>query len=127
MCAAKRLLIIDDDLDLLMLLERQLTPVAKSIETAASLPEAEEILTYYRPDVVLLDVNVNGDDGRQLCYKLKHSDQFKHVKVIMMSGYDQSTSRAVIFGADEMVVKPFSPGFIQSRIAADDAPVFKVS
>jgi DNA-binding response OmpR family regulator len=102
----KRILIVDDDLDLLMLLERRLKKENYEIETAASLPEAEEIIATFSPHLLLLDVNVNGEDGRQLCWRLKKSVIYKEVKVLMMSGYDYSIGRAALFGADNLLPKP---------------------
>jgi len=121
MCAVfgrlpKRILIIDDDIDLLMLLERRLDREGYAIETAASLSEAEEILTYFSPHLVLLDINVNGKDGRKLCWTLKNSKEIPPAKVIIMSGYDFSISRAVLFGADDLLPKPFSLDFLLHRV-----------
>src|SRR6476469_1504898 len=112
----KRILIIDDDLDLLMLLERQLDKQGYAVETAASLPEAEEILPQFLPDLVLLDININGEDGRQLCWKLKNSEDYPHSKVIIISGYDYSTGRAFLFGADDMLPKPFHMEYLLHRV-----------
>jgi DNA-binding response OmpR family regulator len=112
----KRILIIDDDLDLLMLLERQLDKEGYAIETAASLPEAEEILPQFLPDLVLLDININGEDGRQLCWKLKNSNDYPHSKVIIISGYDYSTGRALLFGADDLLPKPFHMEYLLHRV-----------
>lgn len=110
MCVAKenvkRLLIIDDDIDLLMLLERRLLKEGYKVEAAASLPEAEEVINSFKPHLVLLDINVNGEDGRQLCWKLKKETGNKAVKVIIISGYDYSAGRAVLFGADDLLPKP---------------------
>ncbi len=120
MCAVykgiKKLLIIDDDIDLLMLLERRLEKEGYYIETAASLPQAEEILTAFSPHLVLLDINVNGDDGRKLCWKLKADQNTAHTKVIIMSGYDYSTVRAVLFGANELLPKPLNSEYLVNRI-----------
>ena len=112
----KRILIIDDDLDLLMLLERQLDKQGYAVETAASLPEAEDILPQFLPDLVLLDININGEDGRQLCWKLKKSDDYPHSKVILISGYDYNTGRALLFGADDLLVKPFHMEYLLHRV-----------
>jgi len=109
-----RLLIIDDDIDLLMLLERSLLKEGYAVETAASLPEAEEIIPYFFPQLVLLDINVNGEDGRQLCWKLKHTQ--KGVKVILMSGFDYSLSRAVLFGADDLIPKPLETALLLQKL-----------
>lgn len=119
MCAAqqtpKRILIIDDDLDLLMILERRLAKEGYSIETAASLKEAEELVEFFSPHLVLLDINVNGEDGRKLCWKLK-KEEHKDVKVVIMSGYDFDTGRAVLFGADDLLQKPFHAEFLLHRV-----------
>ena len=102
----KRILSIDDDIDLLMLLERRLEKEGYRIESAASLPEAEDVLPAFKPNLVLLDINVNGEDGRQLCWKLKKESGGRDVKVIIISGYDYSAGRAVLFGADHLLPKP---------------------
>ncbi|SRR5215204_6633397 len=121
MCAVfgrlpKRILIVDDDIDLLMLLERSLDREGYAVETAASLPEAEEILPQFSPNLVLLDINIKGEDGRQLCWKLKNATTKSSVKVMLMSGYDFSTGRALLFGADELVPKPLHTAYLLHRI-----------
>ena len=118
----KRILAIDDDIDLLMLLERSLNKEGYAVETAASLAEAEEILPQYLPHLVLLDINVNGEDGRQLCWKLKNTTTEPLAKVIIMSGYDYNTGRAVLFGADDFITKPFHTEYLLHRIDLLFAP-----
>ena len=120
MCATKekhlkRILIIDDDIDLLMLLERSLVKEGYRVESAASLPEAEEVIYSFQPHLVLLDINVNGADGRQLCWKLKKQGE-KEIKVIIISGYDYSAGRAVLFGADDLLAKPFQYDYLSNCI-----------
>ena len=120
MCAAfkgiQKILIIDDDIDLLMLLERRLSKEGYYIESAASLPQAEEILNNYTPHLVLLDINVKGEDGRKLCWKLKMTEVTSLTRVILMSGFDFNTNRAVLFGADELLPKPFNLEYLVHRI-----------
>ena len=122
MCALKqvpnRVLVIDDDIDLLMLLERRLDKEGYVVETAASLPEAEEIISYFHPHIVLLDININGEDGRQLCWKLKKGDHPHEVKVIIMSGYDLNLRRSVLFGADDLLTKPLNTEFLLHKMSA---------
>src|SRR5687768_17233762 len=121
MCAfeenSKRIFIIDDDVDLLMLLERRLQKAGYETETAASLSEAEYILPYFSPHLVLLDINVNGEDGRTLCWKLKKANEQQAVKVIIMSGYDLNKGRAVLFGADDLVTKPLHTDYLLHQVA----------
>ncbi len=122
MCAeksgvSKRILIVDDDIDLLMLLERRLKQEGYETETAVSLAEAEEMIVYFDPHLVLLDVNIRGEDGRQLCWKIKHQPVYRIAKVIIISGFDYSSARAAIFGADSILPKPFNVDFLLSRVS----------
>ena len=112
----KRLLIIDDDLDLLMLLERRLLQEGYEIETAAQIKEAEEILNHFEPHMVLLDINVNGEDGRKLCWKLKMNEAENDVKVILITGFDYSKGRAILFGADDLVPKPIHIDYLLHKL-----------
>jgi DNA-binding response OmpR family regulator len=114
----KRILIIDDDIDLLMLLERCLDKEGYAVETAASLAEAEEVLPQFLPHLVLLDINVNGEDGRKLCWKLKNANEESAVKVIIISGYDYSTGRAMLFGADDLLPKPLHTDYLLHKVEA---------
>src|SRR6476469_2044563 len=100
---AKRILLVDDDIDLLMLLERKLQNSGYLIESAASMPEAEYVLSLFKPDLVILDINVAGDDGRQLCWKIKHTEGEKKAKVVLMSGYNYPIGGPLSFGADDYV------------------------
>ena len=111
---AKRILVVDDDVDFLMLLERLLNKEGFIVETAANLAEAEDIHAYFDPHLVLLDINVKGEDGRKLCWQLKNSGN--GVKVIIMSGYDFSVGRAVLFGADDLIPKPINTEYLFHRI-----------
>jgi DNA-binding response OmpR family regulator len=122
MCAMKaevpkRILIVDDDIDLLMLLERKLKQEGYETETAISLPEAEELIVYFDPHLVLLDVNLKGEDGRQLCWKIKHQPVYRIAKVVIISGFDYNPARAALFGADDILPKPFHMEYLLNRIS----------
>lgn len=113
---AKRILLVDDDIDLLMLLERKLQKSGYIIESAASMPEAEYVLSLFKPHLILLDINVAGDDGRQLCWKVKNTGENRGAKVILMSGYNYATNRHLRFGADDFVAKPFHSEFLMQKM-----------
>jgi DNA-binding response OmpR family regulator len=112
----KRILLVDDDIDLLMLLERKLQKSGYVIESAASMAEAEYVLSLFKPHVVILDINVAGDDGRQLCWKIKNNTDFRHTKVMLMSGYNYSINRQTSFGADDYIAKPFQSEYLLQKI-----------
>lgn len=112
-----RVLVVDDDIDLLMLMERKLQQCGYVVESAVSLAEAEYVTSVFKPHLVLLDINVSGDDGRQLCWKIKHTAETKKTKVILMSALYYPTSRVMLFGADDFIAKPYPPEFVQQRLA----------
>ena len=120
MCAAyktpKRILVIDDDIDLLMLVERRLKQDQFEVETAVSLSEAEELIPSFLPHLVLLDINVNGEDGRKLCYNIKQI-YGASIKVVIMTGYDYNQVMPVLFGADDLLSKPLHTEFLLHRIS----------
>lgn len=115
---AFRILVVDDDIDLLMLMERKFQKHGYVVESAVSLSEAEYVSAVFKPDLVLLDINVAGEDGRQLCWKVKHANNAKTPKVVLMSGMFYPTSRILLFGADDFIAKPFPPEFVEQRIEA---------
>jgi DNA-binding response OmpR family regulator len=112
----KRILLVDDDIDLLMLLERKLQKSGYIIESAASMPEAEYVLSLFKPHIVILDINVAGDDGRQLCWKIKNTGDNRQAKVILMSGYNYPINRQLLFGADDYLAKPFQGEYLLNKI-----------
>lgn len=125
---AKRILLVDDDIDLLMLLERKLQRNGYIIESAASLPEAEYVLSLFKPQLVILDINIAGDDGRQLCWKIKNTGNNRNAKVILMSGYNYTINRNLLFGADDYVAKPFQSEYLLQKmdVMLSEAPVENV-
>ena len=119
----KRILVVDDDIDLLMLLERRLQKEGYEVETAISLHEAEELIIYFDPHLVLLDINVNGYDGRQLCWKVK-KEMNPSTKVMIISGFDLHSGRAALFGADDILPKPINSEVLLWKIGLLISPQF---
>lgn len=111
-----RVLVVDDDIDLLMLLERKLQQNGYKVESAGSLAEAEYVFSLFKPDLVLIDINIAGEDGRQLCWKIKHAANGYKTKVILMSALYYPTSRALLFDADDFIAKPFASEFLMQKI-----------
>lgn len=111
-----RVFIVDDDVDLLMLLERRLAAAGYVVEAAASLAEAEERRHEFLPHLYLIDINLRGEDGRQLCWKIKMQESDRQVRVLLHTGYDCNTLRASLFGADEVLAKPAPMEYLLLRI-----------
>lgn len=73
-----------------------------------------------RPDVILLDVDLGGIDGLELCRALKLAEPTRHVPILLLSGHVDDETKAAGFaaGADDFVTKPFAPGDLIARVEA---------
>lgn len=107
-----RVLIVDDNPELRLLVRMALEPTDFELSEAANAMEGLVLINQYRPGIVLLDVMMPGKmDGLSLCQKIKQDPVLKSTHVIMLSakGQQQDKDMAKLMGADEYIVKPFSP------------------
>jgi diguanylate cyclase (GGDEF)-like protein len=104
-----RLLLVDDDPGLLMLLRTTLEIVDIQVEEARSADEAQAQIGAEAPDVIVLDVAMPGVDGLSFCRALKSDPATSRVPVIILSGADTGEEAARAAGADSFLRKPFSP------------------
>ena len=85
---AKRILLVDDDRDLVAGVKAFLEARDYDVDTAHSGIEARERLAVQRPDLVVLDIMMDYDtDGFNVAYKLRDEPETEHIPVIIMSGF----------------------------------------
>ena len=73
-------------------------------------PAARRKIRSARPDVIVLDINMPGTTGLELCAELKAAPATREIPVVLLTGSEGSTSaEAKKVGADAFVLKPFSP------------------
>ena len=85
---AKRILLVDDDRDLVAGVKAFLEARDYDVDTAHSGIEARERLAEQRPDLVVLDIMMDYDtDGFNVAYKLRDEPETEHIPVIIMSGF----------------------------------------
>jgi two-component system OmpR family response regulator len=110
-----QLLLVDDEAALREPLADYLSRQGFGVVQAASAAEARTFLRDSRPDLVLLDVMMPGEDGLSLCRYLTESRQ---VPTIFLTARGEATDRIVglEIGADDYVVKPFEPRELVARI-----------
>jgi response regulator RpfG family c-di-GMP phosphodiesterase len=101
-----KLLLVDDDAGLRALLRTTFELVDVDVEEAESAVEALERIAGRRPDVIVLDVQMPGMDGIELCRRLKADPETASIPVILLSGSALGDGEA---GADAYLTKPFSP------------------
>jgi response regulator RpfG family c-di-GMP phosphodiesterase len=105
----RRILVVDDDPSLRLLLRETLAADEFELEEASSAEEAQDVARFWRPSVVLLDVTLPGLDGLSFCRQLTNGDPESRPMVIMLTGTKMTEGEAREAGARAMLRKPFSP------------------
>ena len=100
-----KILLVDDNEDLLLITQIILKGQGYDIVLARSLEEAHRKVKIHQPVMAMLDVSLGDGDGREFCEELKRDESTNHIKVIMMSGDDSETNRNTC--ADAFLPKPF--------------------
>jgi len=104
----KKVLIVDDDLTVQELLNKQLSLGGYRIEFASDGFEAGVNTTRFEPDLIILDLYMSGLDGFEVCKQIKENPNTSHIKILAYTGYDTKENRDRIMqaGADGYLVKP---------------------
>ncbi|MFZ9032560.1 MAG: response regulator transcription factor [Planctomycetota bacterium] len=115
-----KILIVDDQKDLLELLDMALSQEGYHVCTAASGTEALETIAAEKPDLILLDIILGDISGIKLTTKLKHEAETSHIPIILLTAKDSETDIIVglSVGADDYITKPFSTKVLLARIDA---------
>ena len=118
--ARVRILVVDDEPDILELVRYNLTRNNYEMVDVAS---GEEALTSVRralPDLVVLDLMLPGIDGLEVCRRLKNDARTSAIPVIILSakGEEADVVTGLELGADDYLTKPFSPRVLLARIKA---------
>lgn len=102
----KYILVVDDNPAILDVVQTILIGEGYRVQTSlngACLQRMESDL----PDLILLDVLLQGEDGRELCLQLKGREQTRHIPVILFSAHVTAKSTTEAFGVDDFLAKPF--------------------
>jgi len=119
------ILVVEDDPEIANILEYLLKYEGYKINLIADGQQAYDLVTKEPegeetpvPDVVLLDIMLPHVDGIQICTAIRSTPRWKNVPVIMLTAKTQdiSVSFATRAGADDYIIKPFSPQDVLTRI-----------
>jgi DNA-binding response OmpR family regulator len=110
-------LVVDDEQPIRELVHTYLRSERMDVITAGDGPAALEAIRQHAPDVVILDVMLPGLDGIEVCRRLR---TFSDAYVLMLTARGEETDRVVglSIGADDYLVKPFSPRELVARVKA---------
>ena len=112
-----RILVVDDEPQIRRIMRTTLTASGYEVEDAKSGEEALEKVRAYRPDLVLLDINMPGMGGLAACRAIRADS---HIAIVMLTVRNSEASKveALDAGADDYVTKPFSTPELLARIRA---------
>jgi len=105
----RRILLVDDDPGLRLLLRTTLAADEFLVEEAVSAEEAAEVSRFWSPAVVILDVGLPGMDGLAFCRELKQNPRNGSPYVVLLTGTDTTAAEIAEAGPDAVLRKPFSP------------------
>ena len=122
-----RILVVDDEPDLIRVLEFGLKASGYEVEVASDGQEGLKKAREIKPDVILLDLMLPKLDGYKVCRLLKFDDRFKHIPIIILSARTQEGDQtlALEMGANRFVTKPYDfaeiLGYIETLLKAPSA------
>lgn len=115
---ARKILIVDDEPNILISLEFLMKREGFEVFTAADGEEALERMAGHRPDMVLLDVMMPRKNGYEVCQIIRATPEWQDTKVIMISakGRDTEMAKGLAMGANAYVTKPFSTKDLVAKV-----------
>ncbi len=104
----KRILIVDDDPKVQKLLTAMLSTKKYETETASSGFEAGAKVVKFNPGLIILDLFMPEMSGFEVCKQIKKDSETSHIKILVLTGYDNKENREKIMkaGADDYIAKP---------------------
>ncbi|MBI3929164.1 MAG: response regulator transcription factor [Armatimonadetes bacterium] len=112
-----KILAVDDDLELLGLIAFALRQAGYLVIEAADGPEALRTFDREHPDLVILDVNLPGMNGFEVCQRLRERSSAP-IMMLTVHSAEEDEVRGLDLGADDYLTKPFSPRTLLARIRA---------
>ena len=111
-----KILVIDDDLDILSVMEILLSMKGYNVEVTAKGENTFPKIETFKPDLILLDVLISGYDGRVICKQLKSNEETKHIPIIMFSAHPGAAATIADYGANDFISKPFDVDHLLKKV-----------
>ena len=114
----ERVLIVDDDPDIQRLVSYNLTQAGYAVATAETGRKALESVQIHPPDLIILDLMLPDVDGIEVCRTLRQCETSRRIPIVMLTARGEEIDRVIGFelGADDYVMKPFSPRELVLRV-----------
>jgi len=115
----KKILIVEDNIVILTMQKQIFEMEGYDIITAQEGMDALKKIHHENPDIVLLDVNIPGMNGFELCRQIKEDPNLKHIIVVMISAVyysEEDAKKGMAMGADAYFTKPYENELLQGKI-----------
>ena len=116
----EKILLVDDEPDIIEFLGYNLTKEGYDVTTTTSGKEALEIANKINPDLIILDVMMPEMDGIETCHEIRKIEGLKNTLIAFLSARGEDYSQVAGFdaGADDYITKPIKPRLLVSRVKA---------
>ncbi|MBE3561243.1 MAG: response regulator [Ktedonobacteraceae bacterium] len=113
----QKILVVDDDEDIVEVMQIVLQTEGYEVITS---PDGDYLTHYSQglPDLILLDVLLKGQNGSEICRRLKSDARTASIPVIMLSAHTETEKLADISGADDFLEKPFDVDELLGKVAS---------
>jgi two-component system phosphate regulon response regulator PhoB len=117
---ADRILVVDDETEIVALVAYHLAKAGYRVSTAASGQDALDVARRERPSLIVLDLMLPGMSGFDVLEQLRLDESTRDIAVIMLTARREEPDRirGLSLGADDYLTKPFSPAELVLRVAA---------
>ena len=115
---AKKILVVDDEPDLLKVVTFRLKKLGYDIIEATDGQKAMDLIQEHRPHLILLDLRLPIIDGWEVCRRVKADDQLKYIPIILLTASAGAINSEMTkeLKAEDLLVKPFEPEVLLEKI-----------
>ena len=113
---AEKILVVDDEPGVRGFLRDLLAEEGYEVVLASDGEEALGLAELENPEVILLDINMPGIDGIEVCKRLKAREETRYIPIIIITALDDRGFQAYLEGADDFITKPFDSMELTFRI-----------
>ena len=107
MKSKQKILVVDDDLDILNIMSISLKDKGYEVEGTLNGDEAIERAERFKPDLIIMDIYLSGTNGKDICKKLKETKKTSSIPIILISASTQLKNTVRECGANGFLNKPF--------------------
>ena len=111
-----KIVIVDDSRDLLEVLKFFLEEKGFEVEIVTRKQALIEVISSYSPDLIILDIYLQGEDGREICKELRRQQATRYLCILMFSASTKALINYKEYGADGYIEKPFGLNEIVKKI-----------